>query len=418
MFDALVITLREGVEAALVLGVASALLHRRGFGHLKWALALGTGLALAASVAVVALATRLTWNEELAEGIVMLVGAALVGSLVWWMWRAAPHMKQEIESGVARVTGAGGAGNALGLVLFAFGMVFREGVETAIFLSAASFNSEGLALWVGAGVGLLLAIAFGILFVRGSVRVPLKTFFALTTAVLLLLAVRLVIGGLHELSEAEVLPASRTEMAIIGPLVKNELLIFTLTLALAAGWLLFGSGASPAPAPTASGPQGRLERAARARVAGGRRALGMVGLLVVGVLTTAFALGSRVPDRPPAEVLPSADGAVTLNASAIGDGHLHFFEVALPERPIRFFAVQVGDQIHTCFDACEICGDIGYFEDAGAAVCRNCTSPIAMISLGRTGGCNPIPLPHRREADTLVIAESDLRAVLAHIEGK
>ena len=83
---------------------------------------------------------------------------------------------------------------------------------------------------------------FGVLFVRGALRVPLKPFFSLTSAVLLLIALQLLVGGLHELSEAEVLPASRTEMAIVGPLVKNELLLFTLTVALAAGWLLFGAG--------------------------------------------------------------------------------------------------------------------------------------------------------------------------------
>src|SRR5262245_61129260 len=136
MFDALVITLREGVEAALVLGVATALLERRGLKHLNWALGVGAGLALAASLVVVWLASRITWNEELAEGVVLLVGAALVISLVWWMWLAAPRMKQEIESGVTRVIGEGDPGNALGLIVFAFGMVFREGVETAIFLSA------------------------------------------------------------------------------------------------------------------------------------------------------------------------------------------------------------------------------------------------------------------------------------------
>jgi len=264
----------------------------------------------------------------------------------------------------------------------------------------------------------VLAVAFGIVFVRGSVRLPLKPFFQLTTAVLLMIAVRLVVGGLHELSEAEVLPASRAEMALIGPFVKNELLIFTLTLALAAGWVLFGPGANPAPVEATSGPQARLARAARAREAAGRRALGIVGLCVVGLLTTSFLQSSRVPDRPQAEPLPIAEGQVALNASALGDGHLHFYQVSLDGRPVRFFAVEVGTELHTCVDACEICGDIGYFEDQGAAVCRNCTSPIAMNSLGRTGGCNPIPLSHRRQADKLVITESDLRAGLPLLEGR
>jgi len=120
-------------------------------------------------------------REELAEGIAMLVGALLVFSLVWWMWKAAPHMKDEIETGMTRATGGGGG--ATGVFLFAFGMVFREGVETAIFLSAAGFNSRGLALWLGALIGVAIAAGFGVMFARGTLRIRLKPFFAFTSAV-------------------------------------------------------------------------------------------------------------------------------------------------------------------------------------------------------------------------------------------
>src|SRR5512144_878818 len=143
MFEALVITLREGVEAVLVLAIALASLRRRGEAQLAGALYAGTALALAMSVGVAFLAMRVTWNQELAEGIAMLVGSALVVTLVVWMWHSGPHMKDEIESGLARASASGGTGGTFaGVLLFAFAMVFREGVETAIFLSAARFNSE------------------------------------------------------------------------------------------------------------------------------------------------------------------------------------------------------------------------------------------------------------------------------------
>jgi len=98
MFDALVITLREGMEAALVLAIALAVLRRRGATHLRGALFGGAALALALSVVGAVLAMRVTYNEELAEGVAMLVGAALVGEsgwglaagytvLAWWCWR-------------------------------------------------------------------------------------------------------------------------------------------------------------------------------------------------------------------------------------------------------------------------------------------------------------------------------------------
>jgi FTR1 family protein len=420
VFEALVITLREGVEAVLVLAIALASLRRRGEGRLAGALYTGTALALALSAGVAFLATRVTWNQELAEGIAMLIGSALVVSLVVWMWRAAPHMRDEIESGLARAASPdrrGGTG--VGVMLFAFAMVFREGVETAIFLSAARFNSQGLAVWLGALLGLLLATGFGVLFVRGSVKVPLRQFFTLTSAVLALLALQLLAGGLHELSEALVLPASRSEMAIIGPIVRSELLIFTLTVALAAGWLLLGRAPAPAAGAGGSGPEARLALAAARREASRRRWSGIVGLIMVGLLSTAFVQQSRQPLRPPGAALPLADGEARFDPRALADGHLHFYEVPVQGHIVRFFALEVAGDVKTCVDACEICGDKGYYERGTELICRNCTAPIVRSSLGRTGGCNPIPLPHERHADgSIAVRGADLEAVIPHLKGR
>jgi high-affinity iron transporter len=417
MFEALVITLREGVEAALVLAIALSLLRRRGLGQRAGALFAGAATALVASVGVAFLATRLTWNEELAEGIAMLVGAAMVLTLVWWMWKSAPRMKEEITSSLDRATGGGGS---FGIFLFAFGMVFREGVETAVFLSAAGFNSQGVGLWLGALIGLVLAVVFGVLFARGSLKVPLKPFFSLTSAVLLLIAVQLLIGGLHELSEAQVLPSSRAEMALIGPIIKNELLLFTLTVALAAGWLLFGAGAKPAAAPATeeSGPVARLARATRQGDRSRRRWTGLIALLVVGFLTTAFVRQAKLPGREPAEPLVFSGGIADFDAAPLEDGRLHFYAATLETGAIRFFAIKTGGEIRTCFDACEICGDKGYFQDGGAVICRNCTSPIVLSSLGHGGGCNPIPLPHHLEGGRVTVSEGDVRAVLPRLKGR
>jgi len=416
MFEALVITLREGVEAALVLAIAAGLLRRQGQAGRIPALLAGAGVALVASVALAALATRIVWNEEIVEGIAMLVGAVFVLSLTWWMWRAAPRMKQEIEHGLAR----GSGGGVWGVALFGFVMVVREGFETAIFLAAAEFNSGGLLLWAGAGVGLALAVGFGVLFARGTLKVPLKPFFSLTTAVLLLVAFQLLVGGLHELSEGRVLPASRTEMAIVGPLVKNELLLFTLTLALALGWMLLGAGrAAPGPEAAASGPEARLARATAARERAWRRGLALLGVTVVTLLATAFVTRARVPGPAPATALEVVDGQVGFPAADLAGGTLRFYEVALPSGAhARFFALQSGGATYTDLDACEICGPIGYFQDGSAIVCRNCTSPIAPTSLGRGGGCNPIPVPHRLGDGRVTLAVTDLEAALPRARGR
>ncbi len=422
MFEALVITLREGVEAALVLSIALTFLERRGLQRLRPALWSGTVAALAASVVAAVLAMRIPYNEELAEGVAMLIGAALVISLVWWMWIAAPHMKREVESGLERATRPKPFfGDTLGIFLFAFGMLFREGAETALFLSAASFTSAGVSMALGAMIGLALAVVFGVLVARGSLRVPLRAFFTVTSAVLCLIALQLLIGGFHELSEAGVLPSSRREMAIVGPLVKNEMLIFVLTVTLVAVWLMMGRAHLRA-VETSGAAEARLARAQALRERSRRRWTGAVGLAVVAFLTTAFVMQSRIPPPAPAQPLAAEDGWIALDPAPLADGHLHFYQVQLENRPVRFFAVEVQGEIRACMDACEICGDKGYFEEGVSVVCRNCTSPIVRSSLGRAGGCNPIPLTTRwsntGRGRRLEIAEAELRAALPKLGGR
>ncbi|HEY6867314.1 MAG TPA: DUF2318 domain-containing protein, partial [Candidatus Eisenbacteria bacterium] len=168
----------------------------------------------------------------------------------------------------------------------------------------------------------------------------------------------------------------------------------------------------------------RLERARRQREAARRRWTGVVGVIVVGLLATAFAKSSRIPAQPPAEPLAFENGTAGFDPHRLADGHLHFFSVALPDprggppRSVRFFAVRVGGEIRTCFDACEICGDKGYIESGGAVVCRNCTSPIVFSSLGRTGGCNPIPLPHALEGGRCTVSARDVAAALPRLAGR
>lgn len=415
MFEAIVIALREGVEAALVLAIALNILARRNLSHLARAMFAGAGAAVILSAIAATYLTRLTYNEELAEGVTYLVGAALVFSLVYWMWRAAPRMKEEVETVIDRASASRLGGIAV--FLFGFGMVFREGLETAVFLTAVRFNTEGVGVWIGAGIGLAMAVVFGVLLIRGLVRIPLKPFFAVTTLVLALLGLQMVVAGLHELSEAGVIPASKTEMAIIGPIVKNELLLFTVTIAIVAGWMLFAPAARTFAEPATAAAR-RLDRAARAGDAVRRRWTGGLGLVVVALLTTAFVQSTQVPERSAASPVELTNGTVVLPTDPLSDGNMHFFEAELPEGPVRFFVLQAGDELHTCFDGCEICGDVGYYQEGHEVICRNCTSPIPLYTLGRKGGCNPIPLTSRIEGADLIVDEAALREGLQYAEGR
>src|SRR5436309_323524 len=111
-------------------------------------------------------------------------------------------------------------------------VLLRAGVETVLFLGAVNLTTDSLLAWSGGALGLVLAVLFGVAFVRGTVRVDLGRFFKVTEIVLLLLAAQLFVGGLHEFGERGSLPVGREEMRIIGPIVKNEVLIIVSLLAL------------------------------------------------------------------------------------------------------------------------------------------------------------------------------------------
>ena len=102
-----------------------------------------------------------------------------------------------------------------------------------------SLNSTELLSFLGTLLGVCVAILFGVMFVKGSVRINLQKFFRVTTVILFFVAAQLIISGLHELSENGVLPSSREEMALIGPIVRNDLFFFVTIVALAALMVLF-----------------------------------------------------------------------------------------------------------------------------------------------------------------------------------
>jgi high-affinity iron transporter len=227
MLQTLVITLREGVEAALIVGITLVYLTKIGRSELRRVVYFALAAAVVASVAAAVLLARLEVNQEAFEGWVMLGAAALTITMIVFMMRAARRLRGEIEG---RVGGFAERGSVIGLFAFVFLMVLREGVETVLVLGAVSLNSTELASFLGTLVGIALAVLFGVMFVKGSVRVNLQKFFRITTVILFFVAAQLLVSGLHELSEAGVLPASRRSMAIIGPIVRNDLFFFVTIL--------------------------------------------------------------------------------------------------------------------------------------------------------------------------------------------
>src|SRR5271166_6118812 len=231
MLQAFIITLREGVEAALIVGITLAYLAKIGRPELRKSVYAALGSAFVASIGGAVLLSRMRWNEDIFEGWIMLAAAFFVITMVIFMMKTGRKLKGEIEGKVGLLAGEDAW---IGLFLFVFLMVLREGAETVLTLAAVSLNSTELLSFLGTALGVAAAILFGVMFVKGSVRINLQKFFRITTVILFFVAAQLIVSGLHELSENGVLPSSKREMALVGPIVRNDLFFFVTILALAA----------------------------------------------------------------------------------------------------------------------------------------------------------------------------------------
>ncbi|HKI02309.1 MAG TPA: Fe-S-containing protein [Thermoanaerobaculia bacterium] len=410
MFEALIVTLREGVEAALVVGIIVAFLRREGYERNLGAIWGGIVAAVAASLLGAFLLYRWAVNEEVFEGLLYLGSAVIVGSMMVWMWRHSQSLSGEMKGSLSRILARERAGSVtLGLFLFTFLMIFREGLETVLFLSALSLTTNGLMAALGVLIGLGAAVAFGVLFVRGSLRIDLARFFKITGIALGIFVLQLLINGYHELSEAGWLPANATTMATVGPLVRNEFFFVTAVLLLPLLMLLI-PGRQRGEAET-SGAAARLERAGSRRQSRARVLGSVLGLVILASLGLGW-----VYAQPPAALSPAtpvavaADGTVRIPLSTFQGTALHRFQVTIGGHPVRFFAVPVeaGGPFATAFDACLICGPRGYYQDGPNITCLHCGSAIYPPSIGQAGGCNPVPLTSRVEGGELVLAASDL----------
>jgi len=200
---AFVITLREGFEAALVIGLILAFLHKTGYGDRARAVWAGVIAAVSLSIiggAVLFLsgATLEGNSEYLFEGLAMLLAASVVTWMVFWMRRQAATIGSDLRQHVS-LSIEKGSDYALGAI--AFVGVGREGLETALFLFA-SVESSGAMLAVVSGlVGLAVAMLLGVLFYRGALKMDLRKFFTYTSVLVIGFAAYLIYGAVHEFGE-------------------------------------------------------------------------------------------------------------------------------------------------------------------------------------------------------------------------
>jgi len=408
MLQAFYVTLREGVEAALIVGITLAYLTKIGRNDLRRSVYWALGAAFVGSIGMAILISRLHLNQDVVEGWVMLAAAFFVVTMIVFMMRTGKKLKGEIEGKVGLLASEG---SRIGLFVFVFLMIMREGVETVLMLSAVTLNSTELMTFIATLLGVLAAVVFGVMFVKGSVRIHLQKFFRVTTVILFFVAAQLLITGLHELSENGVLPSSKREMALIGPVVSNDWFFFVTIFALTALMVLFEVKRRQ-PVPESASPAERRKAVWSAR----RERLWMASVYVssfvfIMLVTAEFIYAKSLSAPQRAAEVSFVNGQVAIPLSQVQDGDLHFFQAKENGVEVRFWLYQKPDgKIATVLDACEICGSVGFYKGTTGVVCKNCAAPINPQSVGMAGGCNPIPLQAETTSEAIIIKEVDVAA--------
>jgi high-affinity iron transporter len=431
LLSSLLIALREGVEASLIVGIVLVYLNRSGRAALARYVWTAVACAILMSGVVAYLLSYWDINEDGFEGVLLLVAAFFVVSMVVWMNSIARKLKKEIEERVAKLAERPERAAGWGLFLFVFLMVVREGAELALILRAVEFSAQGVNVWIGTLLGLGIAVAVGLFFFKGTLRIPLGRFFAATSIILMIVGFQLALTGVHELSEAQWIASSQREMAVVGPVVRNDVFFFVVILG-AVAILVVREWVKLRLAPiavTKATPQGaplpEITDADRRRALWDRRKQGRwmfaaaaASVLVIVALATDFVYTRAAAGPAPAQILLAQNDAVRIQVSQINDDDLHFYQVRDGNTPIRFFVIRKpGGAWGVALDACRICGAQGYRQDGQNVICRNCSSAIYIPSIGQAGGCNPVALASRVDGDSIVVELKELRARETEVPG-
>jgi high-affinity iron transporter len=241
MIASFFLSLREGLEAALLIGVLLGALNKLERPDYRSSIWLGAGLALIGSILVGIVLNLIGASfegraEEIFEGIAMLSAAAILTWAILWMQSQARAINQQLEGDVRKAVLKG---SKTALLSLAFLAVIREGVELAFFLTAASIGSNGAQVLVGAGLGLAVAVILGVLLFKSLIRLNIGKFFQVTSIILILFAAGLVAHGVHEFNEAGLIPPIVEHVWDINPILDESSTVGELLKA------LFGYNGNP-----------------------------------------------------------------------------------------------------------------------------------------------------------------------------
>jgi high-affinity iron transporter len=241
MLPSFLLALREGLEAALVIGIVLSVLGKLGREDCARTVWLGVGGATLLCVGVALVLPALHWGlhgaaEPVSEGVTLFLAAGLLTWMIAWMNRQAGQVRREIEGRVREAVCSPGVGGVFALTFVA---VAREGTELALFLAAAAVDSSGTRVLAGAALGVATAVGLAWLLFTTTTRLNLARFFQVTTALLVLFAAGLVAKGVHEFNEVGWIPA------VIQPVWNSRALLDEHSFAGTAARTLLGYTSTP-----------------------------------------------------------------------------------------------------------------------------------------------------------------------------
>jgi high-affinity iron transporter len=224
MLASFLLSLREGIEAALILGIVLGALRKLNRSHMAPAVWYGALTAVLVSLVTGVLLTAFGLSlegraEEIFEGVAMLLAAGVLTWMIFWMNRQARSIKGELEMGVNQATSTGGTRPLFSLAFLA---VVREGIELALFLTAATFASDPRSTILGSLLGLGAAILLGWGLFASTLRLDLRRFFQVTGFLLILFAAGLVAHGVHEFNEVGWIPSIVEHVWDVNPLLDEN----------------------------------------------------------------------------------------------------------------------------------------------------------------------------------------------------
>jgi len=234
MIPGFLIALREGLEAALIVGLTLGVLakmDRRDYRSVVWS---GVATAVVISLGVAGLLNLLGTSfegkaEEVFEGATMIVAAGVLTWMIYWMQSQSRRLQQGLESDVRL---AAERDQKVGLFGIAFFAVLREGIETALFLTANALSTSAQQAFIGGLIGLVAAGFLGWAIFATTVRLDVRRFFQVTSVILILFAAGLFAHGIHEFIEVGWIPAIIDPLWDINPILSEDSVVGTLLKAL------------------------------------------------------------------------------------------------------------------------------------------------------------------------------------------